>query len=71
MEVLILPGGPFILKLMPNNPSPTSLGIIMFPITGILEITLFKVFAGTNVPLKLTNFFDWLHYSNFVVYLDD
>ena len=53
MVVFILPGGPFILKLIPNNPSPTSLGIIISPITGILEITLFKVFAGTNVPLKL------------------
>ena len=44
--VLIFPGGPFILKLMPNNPSPTSFGITISPITGIFEIILFKVLAG-------------------------
>ena len=55
--VLILPGGPFILKLIPNKPSPTSFGIIIFPITGIFEINLFKVFAGTKVPLKLVYHF--------------
>ena len=53
MEVLILPGGPFILKLIPNNPSPTSFGITMSPITGIFDINLFKLFAGISVPLKL------------------
>ena len=44
--VLILPGGPFILKLIPNNPSPISFGITISPITGILEIIVFIVFAG-------------------------
>ena len=48
--VFIFPFGPFILKLTPNNPSPTSLGITMLPMTGIFEIILFKVFAGTKVP---------------------
>ena len=43
MVVFILPLGPFILKLIPNNPSPTSFGITIFPITGIFEIILFKV----------------------------
>ena len=38
--VFILPFWPFILKLMPNNPSPISFGITMFPIIGILEINL-------------------------------
>ena len=51
--VFMSPFGPFILKLIPNNPSPASLGITMFPIKGILEIILFKVLAGTKVPLKL------------------
>ena len=51
--VLTFPGGPFILKLIPNNPSPTSFGITMSPITGISEINLFRFLAGTNVPLKL------------------
>ena len=45
--------GPFILKLIPNIPSPASLGITISPINGILEINLFNVFAGTKVPLKL------------------
>ena len=53
MVVLIFPGIPFILKLTPNKPSPTSCGIIILPITGILDKNLFKFFAGTNVPLKL------------------
>ena len=35
IDVFIFPGGPFILKLTPNKPSPTSFGIIMSPITGI------------------------------------
>ena len=35
--VLILPFRTFILKLNPNKPSPTSLGITIFPITGILK----------------------------------
>ena len=43
--VLILPGIPFILKLTPNNPSPISLGIIIFPIKGILDKSLFRFFA--------------------------
>ena len=51
--VFILPGIPFILKLTPNKPSPTSSGIIIFPITGIFDKNLFKFFAGTKVPLKL------------------
>ena len=51
------PGGPFILKLIPNNPSPTSFGIIISPISGIFEINLFKFFAGTRVPLKLVTAF--------------
>ena len=34
---LFFPGGPFILKLTPNKPSPTSFGIIMSPITGIFD----------------------------------
>ena len=54
--VLILPGGPFILKLIPNNPSPTSFGITMSPKIGILEISLFNVFAGTSVHLILVTF---------------
>ena len=55
--VFILPGGPFILKLIPNNPSPTSFGIIISPKTGILEISLFKFLAGIKVPLKLVILF--------------
>ena len=51
--VFIFPGAPFNLKLMPNNPSPISFGIIMSPNTGIFDIILLKVFAGTKVPLKL------------------
>ena len=54
--VFILPGGPFILKLMPNSPSPASFGMIILPSTGILEINLFRFFAGTKVPLRLVNF---------------
>ena len=38
--VLILPGGPFILKLTPNNPSPTSLGIIISPIVSLIKMYL-------------------------------
>ena len=53
MVVFISSLGPFILKLIPNKPSPTSLGIIISPTTGIFEISLFKFFAGTRVPLKL------------------
>ena len=49
IDVLTFPSGPFILKLIPNNPSPTSLGIIISPTTGIFEINLFKFFAGTKV----------------------
>ena len=51
--VLIFPGGPFNLKLIPNKPSPTSFGMTILPITGIFEIILLSVFAGTNVPFKL------------------
>ena len=39
--VLIFPGGPFILKLIPNKPSPTSFGITIF-LLGILEIGCLK-----------------------------
>ena len=53
--VFILPGIPFILKLTPNKPSPISFGIIIFPITGIFDKSLFKFLAGTKVPLKLVN----------------
>ena len=51
--VFILFLEPFILKLIPNKPSPTSFGMTIFPIIGIFEIILFNVFAGTRVPLKL------------------
>ena len=48
----MLPGGPFNLKLIPNKPSPASLGITTLPIIGILDINLLSVFAGINVPLN-------------------
>ena len=51
----ILPGGPFILKLIPNNPSPTSFGIIISPKTGILK-SFYLRFAGTKVPFRLVTF---------------
>ena len=47
-------GNPLTLKLIPNTPSPTFFPIRISPTTGIFEIKLFKVFAGTSVPLKLT-----------------
>ena len=53
IEVFIFPLGPFILKLIPNKPSPISFGITMSPKIGILDIILLRVFAGTKVPLKL------------------
>ena len=46
-------GGPFILKLTPKTPSPVFLPISISPKIGIDPITLFKVVAGTRVPLKL------------------
>ena len=51
-------GGPFILKLTPKTPSPVLSPINIFPSRGIEAIDLLIVVAGTNVPLKLTNFFD-------------
>ena len=57
--VLIFPWGPFILKLTPNSPSPTSFGITISPKTGIFEINLLKVLAGTKVPLKLVKAWSW------------
>ena len=54
--VFIFPRGPFILKLIPNNPSPTSFGITISPKTGIFEINLLNILAGTKVPLKLVRF---------------
>ena len=53
--VLILPGKPFNLKLTPNIPSPVFLPTNIFPTTGIFETRMFNVFAGINVPLKLTS----------------
>ena len=52
--VLICPGNPFILKLTPKTPSPIFLPTKILPTTGIFDTKLFKVLAGTNVPLKLT-----------------
>ena len=54
-----LPGGPFILKLTPKTPSPTFFPTNISPINGIDEIVLLIVVAGTNVPLKLINFFSF------------
>ena len=51
-EVLIFPGVPFILKLIPNKPSPISLGIIMSPTIGNLDKNLLSVFQE---PLFLLN----------------
>ena len=51
-------GGPFILKLTPKTPSPVFSPINILPSSGIEAIDLFTVVAGTNVPLRLTNFFD-------------
>ena len=53
--VLMFPGKPFILKLTPKTPSPTLFPTSMLPIIGIFETSLFKVLAGTNVPLRLIN----------------
>ena len=53
--VLIFPGIPFILKLTPKTPSPTLLPTNILPTIGIFETRLFKVLAGTNVPLRLTS----------------
>jgi len=49
-------GGPLILKLTPKIPSPILSPIKIFPNKGMDAIDLFIVVAGTNVPLKLTNF---------------
>ena len=49
-------GCPLILKLTPKTPSPTFFPTKISPIKGIDEIVLFIVVAGTNVPLRLTNF---------------
>ena len=49
-------GGPFILKLTPNTPSPTFFPTRMSPINGIELIVLLIVVAGTKVPLKLIKF---------------
>ena len=68
--VLIFPGIPFILKLTPNNPSPISFGIIIFPITGIFDKSLFKFFAGTKVPLKLVKPLGVLYPSLELIFLD-
>ena len=46
-------GGPLILKLTPNTPSPVLLPTKMLPSKGILDIVLLIVVAGTKVPLKL------------------
>ena len=46
--VLISPGAPFILKLIPNKPSPISFGIKISPTIGTLDKNLFKVFAGNH-----------------------
>ena len=58
--VFIFPFGPFILKLIPNNPSPTS-GTTIFPITGIFEIILFNVLAE---PMFLLNWLIHFHLDN-------
>jgi len=46
-------GGPLILKLTPKTPSPDLDPTSIFPKKGIDPIILFKVVAGTKVPLKL------------------
>ena len=51
--VLRSSGNPLTLKLIPNTPSPIFLPTKISPTTGIFAIKLFKVFAGTSVPLKL------------------
>ena len=50
-------GGPFILKLTPNTPSPVLEPTSIFPKIGILPIALFIVVAGTSVPRRLINLF--------------
>ena len=55
-EVFKFFGDPLILKLTPKTPSPVLSPIKIFPNKGIDAIVLFIVVAGTNVPLKLTNF---------------
>ena len=57
--VFKLSGSPLILKLIPKSPSPILLPIKISPITGIFEIILLSVFAGTKVPLKLIKPFDF------------
>ena len=71
IEVFICPLGPFILKLIPNNPSPTSLGIIISPINGILEIILFNVFADAAPPLLFYNLEEdlWPAIKSFLIFL--
>ena len=57
-------GGPLNLKLTPKTPSPVFFPTKMSPINGKEPITLFKVVAGTRVPLKLIkNFF----HKNYVI----
>ena len=56
-EVSSFFGGPFILKLTPNTPSPVFDPTKILPKTGKEPINLFIVVAGTNVPLKLTSLF--------------
>ena len=53
--VLIFPGGPFNLKLTPNNPSPYFFWNNNITYYRNFASNLLSVFAGTNVPLKLVN----------------
>ena len=55
--VSVFLGGPLILKLTPNTPSPVFEPTKILPNIGIDPTTLLIVVAGTNVPLKLTSFF--------------
>ena len=50
-------GGPLILKLTPNTPSPIFFPTKISPRRGIDDIVRFIVVAGTKVPRKLTNLF--------------
>ncbi len=56
-------GGPFILKLTTKIPYHVFSPINILPSKGIEAIDLFIVVAGTNVPFKLTNFFDSIYPS--------
>ena len=54
-------GGPFILKLTPNTPSPVFFPTSISPRIGIEPTNLFIVVAGTRVPLKLTRLPPWIY----------